>query len=185
MTPPFLERVRETEARGGSRALGAGGGPGVLVGGLGPDTPAAPKLPGPWQFASPAPAPPPPSLGPLPPSLPVPAGPEGPAEPPGERRGPGLDAAARERQLQRELLALKQQQQLQKQLLFAEFQKQHEHLTRQHEVQLQKHLKVRGGRCSLEGHLMGGWSPLGEMGADGAMWHHPLGVLGTLGRYLG
>ncbi|NWH54972.1 HDAC5 deacetylase, partial [Fregata magnificens] len=52
-----------------------------------------------------------------------------------------LDAAARERQLQRELLALKQQQQLQKQLLFAEFQKQHEHLTRQHEVQLQKHLK--------------------------------------------
>ncbi|XP_068775580.1 histone deacetylase 5 isoform X2 [Struthio camelus] len=69
---------------------------------------------------------------------------EGPAEAPeacGERRGPGLDAAARERQLQRELLALKQQQQLQKQLLFAEFQKQHEHLTRQHEVQLQKHLK--------------------------------------------
>ncbi|XP_064380603.1 histone deacetylase 5 isoform X2 [Dromaius novaehollandiae] len=72
------------------------------------------------------------------------AGPEGPAEAPetgGERRAPGLDAAARERQLQRELLALKQQQQLQKQLLFAEFQKQHEHLTRQHEVQLQKHLK--------------------------------------------
>ncbi|XP_075027483.1 histone deacetylase 5 isoform X3 [Calonectris borealis] len=76
-------------------------------------------------------------------ALPTP-GAEGPAEAPeacGERRGPGLDAAARERQLQRELLALKQQQQLQKQLLFAEFQKQHEHLTRQHEVQLQKHLK--------------------------------------------
>lgn len=69
------------------------------------------------------------------------AGPEGPAEACGERRAAGLDAAARERQLQRELLALKQQQQLQKQLLFAEFQKQHEHLTRQHEVQLQKHLK--------------------------------------------
>ncbi|XP_074892453.1 LOW QUALITY PROTEIN: histone deacetylase 5 [Buteo buteo] len=75
------------------------------------------------------------------------SGAEGPAEVRGapeacgERRGPGLDAAARERQLQRELLALKQQQQLQKQLLFAEFQKQHEHLTRQHEVQLQKHLK--------------------------------------------
>ncbi|RMB94778.1 hypothetical protein DUI87_28757 [Hirundo rustica rustica] len=50
-------------------------------------------------------------------------------------------AAAREQQLQRELVALKQQQQLQKQLLFAEFQKQHEHLTRQHQVQLQKHLK--------------------------------------------
>ncbi|XP_054032826.1 histone deacetylase 5 isoform X2 [Dryobates pubescens] len=83
----------------------------------------------------------------LPAALPTPAGPEGPAEARGvpeacgERRGPGLDAAARERQLQRELLALKQQQQLQKQLLFAEFQKQHEHLTRQHEVQLQKHLK--------------------------------------------
>ncbi|KAM6334084.1 histone deacetylase 5 isoform 7-T7 [Alca torda] len=79
-------------------------------------------------------------------TLPAP-GAEGPAEvcgapeACGERRGPGLDAAARERQLQRELLALKQQQQLQKQLLFAEFQKQHEHLTRQHEVQLQKHLK--------------------------------------------
>uniref|UniRef100_A0A672UQP8 Histone deacetylase n=1 Tax=Strigops habroptila TaxID=2489341 RepID=A0A672UQP8_STRHB len=66
-------------------------------------------------------------------------GPEGPGPEPGPCRG--LDAAARERQLQRELVALKQQQQLQKQLLFAEFQKQHEHLTRQHEVQLQKHLK--------------------------------------------
>ncbi|XP_068067940.1 histone deacetylase 5 isoform X1 [Anomalospiza imberbis] len=65
-----------------------------------------------------------------------PAGPEGPEA--------GVDAglaAAREQQLQRELVALKQQQQLQKQLLFAEFQKQHEHLTRQHQVQLQKHLK--------------------------------------------
>uniref|UniRef100_A0A8C2Z7T1 Histone deacetylase n=1 Tax=Cyclopterus lumpus TaxID=8103 RepID=A0A8C2Z7T1_CYCLU len=36
---------------------------------------------------------------------------------------------------------LKQQQELQKQLLFAEFQKKHEVLTRQHEVQLQEHLK--------------------------------------------
>lgn len=53
-----------------------------------------------------------------------------------------VDPAVREQQLQQELLALKQQQHLQKQLLFAEFQKQHEHLTRQHEVQLQKHLKV-------------------------------------------
>ncbi|XP_074835370.1 histone deacetylase 5 isoform X3 [Carettochelys insculpta] len=52
-----------------------------------------------------------------------------------------VDPAVREQQLQQELLVLKQQQQLQKQLLFAEFQKQHEHLTRQHEVQLQKHLK--------------------------------------------
>uniref|UniRef100_A0A663F0U8 Histone deacetylase n=1 Tax=Aquila chrysaetos chrysaetos TaxID=223781 RepID=A0A663F0U8_AQUCH len=89
------------------------------------------------------PPPPPPILG-IPPDHhwlpPIPGAPPN-SEACGERRGPGLDAAARERQLQRELLALKQQQQLQKQLLFAEFQKQHEHLTRQHEVQLQKHLK--------------------------------------------
>ncbi|XP_029428261.1 histone deacetylase 5 isoform X5 [Rhinatrema bivittatum] len=52
-----------------------------------------------------------------------------------------VDPVIREQQLQHELQLLKQQQQLQKQLLFAEFQKQHEHLTRQHEVQLQKHLK--------------------------------------------
>uniref|UniRef100_A0A8C0KIH1 Histone deacetylase n=1 Tax=Canis lupus dingo TaxID=286419 RepID=A0A8C0KIH1_CANLU len=65
-----------------------------------------------------------------------------PAELRGALAGP-VDPALREQQLQQELLALKQQQQLQKQLLFAEFQKQHDHLTRQHEVQLQKHLKVR------------------------------------------
>ncbi|CAO2645529.1 Histone deacetylase 5 [Lemmus lemmus] len=58
----------------------------------------------------------------------------------GTLAGP-MDPALREQQLQQELLVLKQQQQLQKQLLFAEFQKQHDHLTRQHEVQLQKHLK--------------------------------------------
>uniref|UniRef100_A0A671LSU0 histone deacetylase n=1 Tax=Sinocyclocheilus anshuiensis TaxID=1608454 RepID=A0A671LSU0_9TELE len=52
-----------------------------------------------------------------------------------------VDPALREKQLQHELLLLKQQQELQKQLLFAEFQKQHEVLTRQHEVQLQEHLK--------------------------------------------
>ncbi|XP_053556051.1 histone deacetylase 5 isoform X2 [Bombina bombina] len=55
--------------------------------------------------------------------------------------GGTLDTASREQQLQQQLLLLKQQQQLQKQLLFAEFQKQHENLTRQHEVQIQKHLK--------------------------------------------
>uniref|UniRef100_A0A665T060 Histone deacetylase n=1 Tax=Echeneis naucrates TaxID=173247 RepID=A0A665T060_ECHNA len=43
--------------------------------------------------------------------------------------------------MQQELVLLKQQQELQKQLLFAEFQKKHEVLTRQHEVQLQEHLK--------------------------------------------
>ncbi|XP_069760743.1 histone deacetylase 5 isoform X5 [Narcine bancroftii] len=52
-----------------------------------------------------------------------------------------VDPLLREQQLQHELLMLKQQQQIQKQLLFAEFQKQHEHLTRQHEVQIQEHLK--------------------------------------------
>lgn len=62
----------------------------------------------------------------------------------GTLAGP-MDPALREQQLQQELLVLKQQQQLQKQLLFAEFQKQHDHLTRQHEVQLQKHLKVSKG----------------------------------------
>uniref|UniRef100_A0A3Q3K4B2 Histone deacetylase n=1 Tax=Monopterus albus TaxID=43700 RepID=A0A3Q3K4B2_MONAL len=53
-----------------------------------------------------------------------------------------VDTALREQQLQHELVLLKQQQELQKQLLFAEFQKKHEVLTRQHEVQLQEHLKV-------------------------------------------
>lgn len=54
-----------------------------------------------------------------------------------------VDTTLREQQLQQELVLLKQQQELQKQLLFAEFQKKHEVLTRQHEVQLQEHLKVR------------------------------------------
>lgn len=48
-----------------------------------------------------------------------------------------------EQQLQQELLALKQKQQIQRQLLIAEFQRQHEQLSRQHEVQLQEHIKVR------------------------------------------
>ncbi|XP_029015184.1 histone deacetylase 5 isoform X4 [Betta splendens] len=52
-----------------------------------------------------------------------------------------VDTALREQQLQQELVLLKQQQELQKQLLFAEFQKKHEVLTRQHEIQLQEHLK--------------------------------------------
>lgn len=46
-----------------------------------------------------------------------------------------------EQQLQQELLALKQKQQIQRQLLIAEFQRQHEQLSRQHEVQLQEHIK--------------------------------------------
>ncbi|CAJ1075646.1 histone deacetylase 5 isoform X2 [Xyrichtys novacula] len=55
--------------------------------------------------------------------------------------GGAVDTSLREQQLQQELVLLKQQQELQKQLLFAEFQKKHEVLTRQHEVQLQEHLK--------------------------------------------
>uniref|UniRef100_A0AAY4DH11 Histone deacetylase n=1 Tax=Denticeps clupeoides TaxID=299321 RepID=A0AAY4DH11_9TELE len=47
----------------------------------------------------------------------------------------------REQQLQQELLALKQKQQIQRQLLIAEFQRQHEQLSRQHEAQLQEHVK--------------------------------------------
>ncbi|KAA8593188.1 hypothetical protein FQN60_009304 [Etheostoma spectabile] len=46
-----------------------------------------------------------------------------------------------EQQLQQELVTLKHKQQLQRQLLIAEFQRQHEQLSRQHEVQLQEHVK--------------------------------------------
>lgn len=56
---------------------------------------------------------------------------------------PALDSTRREQQLQQELLALKHKQQVQRQLLIAEFQRQHEQLSRQHEAQLQEHMKVR------------------------------------------
>ncbi|KAM4704664.1 LOW QUALITY PROTEIN: histone deacetylase 9 [Rhinophrynus dorsalis] len=54
-----------------------------------------------------------------------------------------VDPVLREKQLQQELLLIQQQQQIQKQLLIAEFQKQHENLTRQHQAQLQEHLKLQ------------------------------------------
>ncbi|XP_072506961.1 histone deacetylase 9 isoform X12 [Notamacropus eugenii] len=54
---------------------------------------------------------------------------------------PMVDPVLREKQLQQELLIIQQQQHLQKQLLIAEFQKQHENLTRQHQAQLQEHIK--------------------------------------------
>ncbi|XP_038625216.1 histone deacetylase 9 isoform X2 [Tachyglossus aculeatus] len=54
---------------------------------------------------------------------------------------PMVDPVIREKQLQQELLLIQQQQQIQKQLLIAEFQKQHENLTRQHQAQLQEHIK--------------------------------------------
>lgn len=73
--------------------------------------------------------------------------------------GGGAAASVREQQLQQELLALKQKQQIQRQILIAEFQRQHEQLSRQHEAQLQEHIKVRrlpgdaneGGRLSRGG----------------------------------
>ncbi|XP_036102383.1 histone deacetylase 9 isoform X9 [Molossus molossus] len=54
---------------------------------------------------------------------------------------PVVDPVVREKQLQQEFLLIQQQQQIQKQLLIAEFQKQHENLTRQHQAQLQEHIK--------------------------------------------
>ncbi|XP_054615135.1 histone deacetylase 5 isoform X5 [Dunckerocampus dactyliophorus] len=74
----------------------------------------------------------------------LPSGMQSPVGTANEQRGgsgEGVDTTLREQQLQHELVLLKQQQELQKQLLFAEFQKKHEVLTRQHEVQLQEHLK--------------------------------------------
>ncbi|XP_029559381.1 histone deacetylase 4 isoform X2 [Salmo trutta] len=56
----------------------------------------------------------------------------------------------REQQLQQELLALKHKQQIQRQLLIAEFQRQHEQLSRQHEVQLQEHVKHQQDLLALK-----------------------------------
>ncbi|XP_076018027.1 histone deacetylase 4 isoform X2 [Genypterus blacodes] len=55
--------------------------------------------------------------------------------------GSGQIVGHQEQQLQQELLALKHKQQLQRQILIAEFHRQHEQLSRQHEVQLQDHIK--------------------------------------------
>uniref|UniRef100_A0A8C2CPT9 Histone deacetylase n=1 Tax=Cyprinus carpio TaxID=7962 RepID=A0A8C2CPT9_CYPCA len=52
-----------------------------------------------------------------------------------------LDSTRREQQLQQEMLALKHKQQVQRQILIAEFQRKHEQLSRQHEAQLQEHMK--------------------------------------------
>ncbi|XP_031415900.1 histone deacetylase 4 isoform X2 [Clupea harengus] len=61
-----------------------------------------------------------------------------------------VDPSQREQQLQQELLALKQKQQIQRQLLIAEFQRQHEQLSRQHEVQLQEHIKHQQDLLALK-----------------------------------
>uniref|UniRef100_A0A8D0AIA3 histone deacetylase n=1 Tax=Sander lucioperca TaxID=283035 RepID=A0A8D0AIA3_SANLU len=55
-----------------------------------------------------------------------------------------------EQQLQQELVTLKHKQQLQRQLLIAEFQRQHEQLSRQHEVQLQEHVKHQQDLLALK-----------------------------------
>uniref|UniRef100_A0A3P8Y5R6 Histone deacetylase n=1 Tax=Esox lucius TaxID=8010 RepID=A0A3P8Y5R6_ESOLU len=56
----------------------------------------------------------------------------------------------REQQLQQELLALKHKQQVQRQVLIAEFQRQHEQLSRQHEAQLQEHVKHQQDLLALK-----------------------------------
>ncbi|KAM4609289.1 histone deacetylase 4 isoform 2-T2 [Polymixia lowei] len=64
--------------------------------------------------------------------------------------GAGQIPGRQEQQLQQELLALKHKQQLQRQLLIAEFQRQHEQLSRQHEVQLQEHVKHQQDLLALK-----------------------------------
>uniref|UniRef100_A0A8C1XFB5 Histone deacetylase n=1 Tax=Cyprinus carpio TaxID=7962 RepID=A0A8C1XFB5_CYPCA len=63
-----------------------------------------------------------------------------------------LDSTRREQQLQQEMLALKHKQQVQRQILIAEFQRKHEQLSRQHEAQLQEHMKVRTVVLKLKSH---------------------------------
>ncbi|XP_059423481.1 histone deacetylase 9-B isoform X5 [Carassius carassius] len=60
------------------------------------------------------------------------------------------DPTVWERQLQQELLLIQKQQQIQKQLLISEFQKQHENLVRQHQAQIQEHLKLQQELLALK-----------------------------------
>uniref|UniRef100_A0A8C9RSU9 Histone deacetylase n=1 Tax=Scleropages formosus TaxID=113540 RepID=A0A8C9RSU9_SCLFO len=60
------------------------------------------------------------------------------------------DPSRSERQLQQDLLVLKQKQEIQRQLLIAEFHRQHERLSRQHEAQLQEHMKHQQELLALE-----------------------------------
>ncbi|XP_035029815.2 histone deacetylase 4 isoform X1 [Hippoglossus stenolepis] len=64
--------------------------------------------------------------------------------------GRGQVVSHPEQQLQQELVVLKHKQQLQRQLLIAEFQRQHEQLSRQHEVQLQEHIKHQQDLLALK-----------------------------------
>ncbi|XP_062420936.1 histone deacetylase 4 isoform X3 [Pungitius pungitius] len=63
---------------------------------------------------------------------------------------PGRGPVINQPELQQELVTLKHKQQLQRQLLIAEFQRQHEQLSRQHEVQLQEHVKHQQDLLALK-----------------------------------
>ncbi|XP_023192584.1 histone deacetylase 4 isoform X3 [Xiphophorus maculatus] len=64
--------------------------------------------------------------------------------------GNGPVAGRQDQHLQQELVALKHKQELQRQLLIAEFHRQHEQLSRQHEVQLQEHIKHQQDLLALK-----------------------------------
>ncbi|KAM3607056.1 uncharacterized protein V6R79_001317 [Siganus canaliculatus] len=83
-------------------------------------------------------------------SQPHPAPPTSTACPTSSEPGRGPVINHPEQHLQQELVALKHKQQLQRQLLIAEFQRQHEQLSRQHEVQLQEHIKHQQDLLALK-----------------------------------
>ncbi|XP_029980276.1 histone deacetylase 4 isoform X2 [Sphaeramia orbicularis] len=84
-------------------------------------------------------------FGLVPPPHPTP-----PASTTSSESGHGRVMGHQEQQLQKELVVLKQKQQLQRQLLIAEFQRQHEQLSRQHEAQLQEHIKHQQDLLALK-----------------------------------
>ncbi|XP_018596083.1 histone deacetylase 9-B isoform X2 [Scleropages formosus] len=65
---------------------------------------------------------------------------------------PTSDPDVWEKRLQDELILIQKQQQIQKQLLISEFQKQHENLIRQHQAQLQEHLKLQQELLAMRQH---------------------------------
>ncbi|XP_054908925.1 histone deacetylase 4 isoform X2 [Poeciliopsis prolifica] len=64
--------------------------------------------------------------------------------------GNGPVAGRQDQHLQQELVALKHKQELQRQILIAEFHRQHEQLSRQHEAQLQEHIKHQQDLLALK-----------------------------------
>lgn len=94
---------------------------------------------------------------------------------------PVVDPVVREKQLQQELLLIQQQQQIQKQLLIAEFQKQHENLTRQHQAQLQEHIKVADVSLPLTFALRGSWVEEEALRVVPCCLHMPVGLGGNGG----